>query len=78
VLDDQEVMVQILAGTRDYTVLWSIETGSGAHSASYSIGTDGPYPGDEIAGACRWPQTSRCFHGVDKEFNILSFTNTLR
>jgi hypothetical protein len=31
--------VQILAGLRDFSVLQNIQTGSGTHAASYSMGT---------------------------------------
>jgi len=34
------------------------QTGSGAHPASFSIGTSGCFPGGEAAGAWSWPFTS--------------------
>jgi len=34
------------------------QTGSGAHSASYPIGTRSSFPGDKAAGAWSWPLTS--------------------
>jgi len=33
-------------------------TGSGAHPASYSMGTGGFFPGSKAAGALSWPLTS--------------------
>jgi hypothetical protein len=35
-----------------------VQNGSGAHSASYPMGTRGPFPGDIAAGAWSWPLTS--------------------
>jgi hypothetical protein len=36
---------------RDFSVLHVVQTGSGAHPASYPMGTDGSLPGDKAAGA---------------------------
>jgi hypothetical protein len=36
--------------------LW-VQTCSGAHPASYSMGTGGPFPEGKCAGAWRWPLT---------------------
>jgi hypothetical protein len=38
------------AGTRDFSELHSIQTGTGAHPASYPIGTGGSFPGIERSG----------------------------
>jgi hypothetical protein len=35
----------------DFPLLHSIQTGSGAHPASYPVGTGGSFPGGEVAGA---------------------------
>jgi hypothetical protein len=44
------VEVRFLAGTKDFSLLYSVETGSGAHPAPYSIGTGGSFPGSLEAG----------------------------
>jgi hypothetical protein len=36
---------------RDVSLLHSVQTGSGAHPASYPMGTGGSFPGDKAAGA---------------------------
>jgi len=38
-------MVQFPAGTREYSLLQNVQTGFGVHSASYSMGTKGSFPG---------------------------------
>jgi hypothetical protein len=35
-----------------------VQNGSGAHPASYQMGTRGSYPGGKAAGAWSWPITS--------------------
>jgi hypothetical protein len=42
--------VKFLAGTRDFSVLYSIKTGSKAHPASYPMGTGGSIPKGKVAG----------------------------
>jgi hypothetical protein len=39
--------VQFLGGTRDFSVHHSVQTGSGAHPVSYSMGTCGLFPPGE-------------------------------
>jgi hypothetical protein len=43
--------VRFPAGARDFSLLHRVQTGSGAHPASYTIGTGGSFPGDKAAGA---------------------------
>jgi hypothetical protein len=43
--------VQFTARARDLSQFHSVETGSGAHSASDPMGTGGSFPGDKEAGA---------------------------
>jgi hypothetical protein len=38
-------------GARDFSFLHSVQTGSGAHQASCSLGTGGSFPGCKAAGA---------------------------
>jgi hypothetical protein len=42
--------VQFLSGRRDFFLLHSIHTRSGAHPASYPAGNGGSFPGGEAAG----------------------------
>jgi hypothetical protein len=39
------------AGVRDFSLIRSIQTGSAAHQASYSMGTAGSFPKDKAAEA---------------------------
>jgi hypothetical protein len=41
--------VQFLAGVRDFSLLHSIQTDSGAHPAFYPMGTGGSFPGHKLA-----------------------------
>jgi len=43
--------VQIPAGTRNSSLLQNIQTGSGSHTASYSMGTKDSCHGDKAAKA---------------------------
>jgi hypothetical protein len=43
-------------GQKDFSYSLSVQTGSGAHPASCTMGTGGPFPGSKsAAGAWRWP-----------------------
>jgi len=55
-LDDRAIEVRSLAGTKDFSSVLCVQTGSGAHPASCTMGTGGPFPGGKrAAGAWRWP-----------------------
>jgi hypothetical protein len=43
---------------RDFSLVQSLRTDSGAQPASYPMGTGGSFPGGKAAGACSWPLTS--------------------
>jgi hypothetical protein len=43
--------VRLPARARDVLLPRSFQTGSGAHPASYAMGTGAPFPGDKAAGA---------------------------
>jgi hypothetical protein len=47
--------VRFLAGARDFSLLHSVQTGSGAHPASCPMGTKVPFSGSRAAGAWNWP-----------------------
>jgi hypothetical protein len=44
-LDDREIGVRFLAGTKDFSCILCVQTGSEAHPASCTMGTGGPFPG---------------------------------
>jgi hypothetical protein len=43
---------------QEFSLLHVVQTGSGAHPASYPMATGGFFPGGEAAGAWSWPLTS--------------------
>jgi hypothetical protein len=44
-LDDRAIGVRSPVGAEDFYSSLSVQTGSGAHPASYPMGTGGPFPG---------------------------------
>jgi hypothetical protein len=50
-LDDQGSRVWFLAGAGNFSLHHCIQNGSGAHPASYPMGTRGSFPGGKAAGA---------------------------
>jgi len=50
--------VQIPAGTRNSCLLQNIQTGSGSHTASYSVDTEGINLGGKAARAWGWALSS--------------------
>jgi hypothetical protein len=44
-LDDRAIEVRSQAGTKDFSSSLCVQTGSGAHPASCTMGTGGPFPG---------------------------------
>jgi hypothetical protein len=57
-LDDRGSRVRFLAGAGNFSLHHRVQNGSGAHPASYPMGTRGSFPGDKAAGAWSWPLTS--------------------
>jgi hypothetical protein len=54
-LDDRAIGVRSPAEAKDFYSILCVQTGSGAHSASCTMGTGGPFPGGKsAAGAWRW------------------------
>jgi hypothetical protein len=49
-LDDRAIGVRSQAGEKDFSSSFCVQTGSGAHPASCTMGTGGPFPG-----AKAWP-----------------------
>jgi hypothetical protein len=55
-LDDLVIGVRSPAGAEDFSSIFCVQTGSGAHPASCPMGTGGPFPGGKsAAGAWCWP-----------------------
>jgi hypothetical protein len=48
-LDDRSSRVRLPAGAGNFSLLHRVQTGSGAHPASYPVGTRGSFPG------VKWP-----------------------
>jgi hypothetical protein len=44
-LDDRAIGVRSLARAKDFSSILCVQTGSGAHPASCTMGTGGPFPG---------------------------------
>jgi hypothetical protein len=44
-LDDREIEVRSPTGAKDFSSSPCVQTGSGAHPASYPMGTGGSFPG---------------------------------
>jgi hypothetical protein len=44
-LDDRAIGVRSPAGSKDFSSILCVQTGSGAHPASCTMGTGGPFPG---------------------------------
>jgi hypothetical protein len=44
-LDDRAIEVRSPAGEEDFSSIHCVQTGSGAHPASCTMGTGGPFPG---------------------------------
>jgi hypothetical protein len=57
-LDDGGSRVRFPAGAGDFSLHHRVQNGSGAHPASYPMGTRGSFPGGKAAGAWSWPLTS--------------------
>jgi hypothetical protein len=57
-LDNQTISVWFLRGAGNFSLQHHVQTGSGAHPASYPVGTGGSFPGGKATGAWSWPLTS--------------------
>jgi hypothetical protein len=44
-LDDRAIEVRSPAGAKDLSSILCVQTGSGAHPTSCTVGTGGPFPG---------------------------------
>jgi hypothetical protein len=50
--------VRVAGGAGNFSLHRSVQTGSGAHPASYSMGIRGSFPGGKVIEAWSWPLTS--------------------
>jgi hypothetical protein len=57
-LDDRGFRVGYPAGAKNFSLHHRVQNGSGAHSASYPVGTGSSLPTGKAAGAWSWPLTS--------------------
>jgi hypothetical protein len=57
-LDDRDSRVRFSAGAGNFSLHHRVQNGSGAHPASYPMGSGGSFPGGKAAGAWSWPLTS--------------------
>jgi hypothetical protein len=48
-LDNWMIRVRFLMGSGNFSLQHDVQTSSGAHPASYSIGTRGSFPGGKMA-----------------------------
>jgi hypothetical protein len=52
-LDDRAIGVRSLVGAKDFSsTILCVQTGSGAHPASCTMGTGGPFPGGKAWPVC--------------------------
>jgi hypothetical protein len=56
-LDDRGSSVRFLAGAGNFSLHHRVQNGSGAHPASYPMGTRGSFLGGKATGAWSWPLT---------------------
>jgi hypothetical protein len=54
-LDDWGSRVRLPAGAGNFSLHHRVQNGSGAHPASYPVGTRGFFPGGKASGAWSWP-----------------------
>jgi hypothetical protein len=57
-LDDRGSRVRFPARAGNFSLYHGVQTGSGAHPASYPMGTRGSFPGGKAVEAWSWPLTS--------------------
>jgi hypothetical protein len=57
-LDDRGSRVRFPTGAENFSLHYRAQNGSGAHPASYPMGTRGAFLGGKVTGAWSWPLTS--------------------
>jgi hypothetical protein len=71
-LDYRGSRVRFPAGAGNFSLHHRVQNGSGAHPASYPIGTRGSFPGGKAAGAWSWPHLRL----VPRSKNEWNYTST--
>jgi hypothetical protein len=66
-LDDGEVGVRVPVGL-NFSLHHVVQTGYGAHPASYPMGNGGSFPGGKATGALSWPLTSNYRRGQENMY----------
>jgi hypothetical protein len=56
-LDDRGSRVRVLVGAGNFSLHHRVQNGSGAHPASYPMGTSGSFSENKVARAWSWPLT---------------------
>jgi hypothetical protein len=51
-LDDRAILVRSPAGAKDFSSSFCVQISSGAHPASCTMGTGGPFPGGKARPGC--------------------------
>jgi hypothetical protein len=75
-LDDRGSRARFPAGTGYFSLHHRVQNGSGAHPASYPMGTRGSFPGGTAAEAWSWPLTSISCRGQRMSWAIPPLPNT--
>jgi hypothetical protein len=57
-LDDWIIAIRFPAVAGNFSLQYCVQTGSGAHPASYPMGTGGSFPGSKVATVWSWPLTT--------------------
>jgi hypothetical protein len=75
-LDDRGSRVRFPEGAGNFSLHRRVQNGSGAHPASYPMGSRGSFPGGKAAGAQSWPLTSNYCRGRRMSGAIFPLPNT--
>jgi hypothetical protein len=69
-LDDRAIGVRSPAGAKDFSFRLCVQTGSGAHLASCTIGTGGPFPGGKARPGRDTDHSPPCSAEVEYEYEL--------
>jgi hypothetical protein len=71
-LEDRGSRVRVPAGAGNFSLHHPVQNGSGAHPASYPLGTRGSFPRGKAVGAWSWPLTSNLMPRSKNEWTYTS------
>jgi hypothetical protein len=71
-LDDRAIRVRSPAGAKDFSSNLFVQTGSGAHPASCTMGTGGPFPGAKVRSGRDADHSHPSSAEVEQELYLLS------